>query len=90
MCRVYPPYRKKQKFFLWVYVSLSIQALGWPTLPYQRAVRKQEQSLVSEVSKWKEFNFACYSLLTSKKLDSRTAVLRTRTYRVLMRQLSNL
>jgi hypothetical protein len=46
------------------------------------------ESLVSEVAKWNKFNFECYSLLTSTKIDSRTAVLWTRTYRVAMWQLS--
>jgi len=40
------------------------------------------ESLVSEVAKWNKFNFEFYSLLTSTKIDSRTAVLWTRTYRV--------
>ena len=36
------------------------------------------ESLINEVAKWNKFNFDCYSLLTSTKLDSRTAVLWTK------------
>jgi len=79
----------EKKSILLVYVSWSISSTWQAYMALPVCCREvATESLVNEVTKWNKCNFDCYSLLTRTKLDSRTAVLWTRTYRVAMWQLS--